>query len=264
MPEYIRGQDLTGMQFGDLFAERRATPEECEGRRYYFWCRCSCGKSKAIYGGSLRSGASMTCGHKRAAYFRVHGLSGRPEISIRGAMIQRCHKVGSQGYERYGARGVVVCARWRKSFADFYADMGPRPESEASAVISEYSIERIDNNGHYSCGKCKQCKENGWPANCKWATREEQNRNKRNSHYVTCNKRTLTVSEWSRETGLGSDVITDRIENGWPIEVALSTPPGGGIALRLRDSEGKFVANSGREWIFDGHGYHIRNKTPTT
>jgi hypothetical protein len=53
----------------------------------------------------------------------------------------------------------------------FYEDMGPRPEGT--------SLDRKDNDGNYSCGKCDECKRNGWKANCRWATRLVQLLNKR-------------------------------------------------------------------------------------
>jgi hypothetical protein len=81
-------------------------------------------------------------------------------------------------YKYYGARGIKICERWRTSFEAFFEDMGPRP---ANTILAAYSLDRIDNDGNYSCGKCEECIANGWPANCRWATGSEQSLNKRDS-----------------------------------------------------------------------------------
>lgn len=78
----------------------------------------------------------------------------------------RCFDKNNNGYQNYGGRGITVCARWlgEAGFANFYADMGPRP-------TPQHSLDRIDNDGNYE------------PGNCRWATRSQQTQNRRPSPF---------------------------------------------------------------------------------
>lgn len=76
-------------------------------------------------------------------------------------MIERCERPAHIGYKYYGARGIKVCRRWRKDFAAFLADMGPKPSPR-------HSLDRHpDQSGDYR------------PGNCRWATPAEQRANQR-------------------------------------------------------------------------------------
>lgn len=74
-------------------------------------------------------------------------------------MIQRCYNKNNQIYKYYGDRGIVVCDRWMESFDNFVDDMG-----ESTPGLT---LDRIDVNGNYEAD------------NCRWATKAEQNKNKR-------------------------------------------------------------------------------------
>jgi hypothetical protein len=126
-----------------------------------------------------------------------------PEYRSWALLRGRCLSVNNPKYPSYGGRGITVCAAWT-SFAQFLADMGERPSAD-------HSIDRIDNNGPYS------------PENCRWATRSQQARNKRNTWMITCNGETRPAVEWAEMAGIGTGTIRVRLKRGWSLEKAIST-----------------------------------------
>ncbi len=59
--------------------------------------------------------------------------------------------------------------------------------------------------------------------NCRWASRTDQNRNRRNTTLLTLNGETACISEWSERTGISSANISNRLRIGWSVERALTT-----------------------------------------
>lgn len=97
------------------------------------------------------------------AFKPVHGMTKTPEHRSWREMLSRCYNQNNDRYSRYGGRGIMVCERWRYSFVNFFADMGKRPAWK--------TLDRRDNDGDYT------------PDNCRWATREEQQQNTRQTKY---------------------------------------------------------------------------------
>ncbi|MCJ2019916.1 hypothetical protein MKK84_21180 [Methylobacterium sp. E-065] len=143
----------------------------------------------------------MTC--YRHGHAPRGGIS--PEYQVWAQLIGRCTNPKHSKYPSYGGRGITVCDQWRSSFAAFLADMGLRPSPQ-------HSIEREDNDGPYS------------RANCRWATKDEQNRNKRSNRYFEINGQRLCLADVARLAKLPLNTFRMRLEHGWPLEKAFSTP----------------------------------------
>ena len=141
-------------------------------------------------------------------YSDSHGQSKKgketPAYRSWSSMKSRCLSKKSTSYDRYGALGISVCERWM-SFENFYADMGDRPEGT--------SLDRIDNSGNYE------------PGNCRWATRVEQQSNRRCTVKIDCFGKSLTAYQWAKELGMSVATVIRRINDGMPPELAFTTPP---------------------------------------
>lgn len=100
----------------------------------------------------------------RRRYLSEDRASGRTSWQ---AMKARCYNPNNNRFKYYGGQGVRVCERWRTSFANFIADMGPRPSLR-------HTIDRYpETDGDYE------------PGNCRWATHKEQaNNQRRGNQYV--------------------------------------------------------------------------------
>jgi hypothetical protein len=187
-------------------------------------------------------------------------------------MISRCYDNKTESFHRYGGRGIVVCERWRNSFEAFYEDMGPRPQGGGTRR-ADYSLDRIDNDGHYSCGKCDECIRNCWPANCRWATMYEQLANKSSAciRMYTHNGVTKPMTNWAADLGLTRERMRQRINqceaHGVDISEAITTPAGEAMPsfrnwgnrnkFRVAQRNAKMVKD---EW-FDGNVHVLQKGT---
>ena len=211
MPRLV---DLTGQRFGRLVVQRRG---DCysNGRGTRWVCLCDCGVSKQIFGEHIKRGLSTSCGCylKEVAgdQNRTHGKAGKcSEYNIWCGIKARCLNPNDSHFVDYGGRGIKICDRWSDSFENFLADMGERPSIR-------YSIDRYpDNDGNYE------------PDNCRWATRREQNNNRRDNIVVSFNGEKMSLSDAVRAAGSVVSQHTAYMrfaQYGWSVDRAVSTVP---------------------------------------
>lgn len=78
-------------------------------------------------------------------------------------MKTRCYNPNCSSFAYYGAQGVTVCASWRNNYPRF------RTWAISHGYAPGLTLERRKNHGGYS------------PNNCRWTTRKEQSRHRRNT-----------------------------------------------------------------------------------
>ncbi len=208
MPAFI---DLVGKIFGRLTVLKYISKDKWGSSRWL--CKCDCGKEKIIQGDHLRSKATQSCGCLKmerilqANTKHGHYKNGKESQihKIWNGIIQRCTNPKNSSYKYYGGRGIIVCKEWLK-FENFLEDMNEPP-------TKKHTLDRIDNDGNY-------CKEN-----CRWATRQQQARNRRNNRLETFNGKTQYLMEWAKEYNILCDTLWTRLYRlHWSIEKALITP----------------------------------------
>jgi hypothetical protein len=213
IPRRIEPGSLIGQSFGRLIVES-VTGKKSNGHAL-MGCQCKCGNFKIVAIHSLLQGHSKSCGCLRREMTAAKNVERTTHGHSRGGicsseyktwcgMIQRCHNPNDKSYPDYGQRGIRVYQQWRESFEKFIADMGLKPSRF-------HSIDRIHNDGNYE------------PGNCRWATDEEQGRNRSVNHVIECRGKAHTLIEWSEITGLTPDCIAKRFKYGWSAERALFT-----------------------------------------
>lgn len=202
-----RAHDHTGEKYGKLTVLR---PVYLDGLLRWE-CECECGKRTYAKGSSLKRRVSCGCeqhkprtGIENAHY--KHGAVGTRLYSIYTGMLKRCRQPSTNGYERYGGRGIRVCEEWKgeHGFEHF------RDWANANGYSEDLTLDRIDTNGNYE------------PENCKWSTREEQCNNRRNNVWLEYNGERHTMAQWAKILGIPVATVNCRKSKGWSDEKVLT------------------------------------------
>lgn len=203
--------DITNQRFSRLVAIKPLLERNVRNQIQWL-CKCDCGKFTTTDVNHLRSGTTKSCGclsrdliAKRNKENATHGMSKTLIYNNWNGMIQRCHNPNDMHYKDYGARGIVVCDRWKNSFEDFFSDMGEKPSKY-------HTLERKDVNGNYE------------PNNCIWATPKTQANNRRNNVKYFYKGEQLGARELAEKYNLNPNFLIYRLKNNWPIDLAIETP----------------------------------------
>lgn len=209
--EYIKNEKI-----GNLVFLNRVESENKKRPIANFLCEC--GKEFVSRIDAVKSLKTKSCGCQKLRFMSEnlsrhgHAQNGKrsPEYFSWQGMHARCKNPKHQNYERYKQLGVTVCEEW-DSFDKFLEDMGLKPSPE-------HTIDRIENTKGY------------YKDNCKWSTRKEQQRNKRNTTFVTYKEQTKSVPEWAEILGFSLATLYNRIVKlEWDVEKAFTRPTQSGV-----------------------------------
>jgi hypothetical protein len=201
--------NLVGKKFGPLLVLGEAASKGAKG---YWEVLCDCGKiaTKAANELLRKNRPIRGCCHQctisrnlLASQRTTHGMSGTPLYIAWRNLLDRTQNPKCLQYKNYGGRGIQVCERWQKDFGAFLRDMGGSWEAGLD-------IDRTDNDQGYS------------PENCRWVSRKENNRNKRNNI-----RREDFPADWreqAQRVGLKWSTLHYRIHQGWSWEEIIKTP----------------------------------------
>ncbi len=200
----MKRAELIGKRFGMLVVIKDtgiSRPRKLQ-TEHIFLCKCDCGRFKEIPEYTLRVVKSCGCLKYRHPDSLAHARVDR----IYQAMKDRCYNPNFFRYDRYGGRGIKICAEWlsdRQNFFDWAFTHG---------YEDGLTIDRIDNDKGYD------------PSNCRWVTRKVQANNTSVTRIVEYKGKTYTLSELSEICGIKRRTIKYRIDHGWTIDDAVNIP----------------------------------------
>ena len=199
---------LTKQKFGRLTVIKRIENDKHGKSRWL--CKCDCGNEIQVVGIDLKSGHTQSCGclQKEALLKRTikHNMSKSRIHRIWSRMKSRCYNEKVVEYKNYGGRGIIIYDEWKNNFMSFYN------WSINNGYSDDLTIDRINNDGNYE------------PSNCRWISNEQQQKNKRNNHFLTYKETTMCMAEWEKIKGFKKGLIKSRLKLGWTIEQAIETP----------------------------------------
>ncbi len=93
---------------------------------------------------------------------------------------QRCYNKSNKDYNDYGGRGILMDKRWVNDFMAFFNHVGLAPSKD-------HWLDRIKNNRGYGYN------------NVRWATVDEQQRNKRNNVWIEHDGKRMVAADRAKQ-----------------------------------------------------------------
>lgn len=190
--------NLRGEKIGHLEVIKRIYGAKGKRPRWLVKCNAKgCGKEIRVSHNRLidKQNPKTHCGCQRGGLPKKY----KKEYHAWWDAHHRCHNTNHPSYKGYGAKGIRMCARWRKSFEHFIEDMGAVPEGQ--------SLDRINPHGKYE------------KKNCRWATDKEQARNKKDTKFVEHHKtgEQIPAAAYAEELGVTYQQLRNRLidEGKW-------------------------------------------------
>lgn len=200
--------DFIGRKLGQLTILSKCEPSHTG--HTCFMTKCDCGNYKKVVAYRLLNGTTQSCGCKKKLLdenrFKTHALSKHPLYSVWLNMNRRCDYEKGNRFYRYGGRGITVCDQWKKNFVAFYE------WSVNNGWAVGLELDRRENSGIYE------------PSNCRYVTREVNANNKDYNRMYVVNGERLSLTQLSKKYGINKACLFARVNYGWTIERALSTP----------------------------------------
>lgn len=193
---------------------------------------------------------------------KTHGKSGTAVYKQWILMVRRCHAPESDNYKYYGARGIAVCSLWRESLEEYefyiaqlphYGEAGYsldridndgnyEPGNVRFSTMSE-QLRNTRRTRLFTFAGKTQCvtawsEELGIPVTTLyqrltsgWSVEEmfstpiyEKGMGTRRSRMITYQGITKCLLAWSEQYGVRYTTLIQRLDNGWTVERALTTP----------------------------------------
>lgn len=189
--------DITGQRFSSLTVKEIVDKTFCVAT-------CDCGTETKVRINNIKRGHTRSCGCLGKDNALRHGVVRRNKriYQIWTGMMDRCYNESNPHYRNYGGRGIGVADRWH-DVRNFEADVAP-------TYVVGLSIDRTDNDKGYG------------PDNFRWATKSEQQNNRRVNRRIETPKGIMTIAQAAQAFGIKDHTLRNRLSKGWPVVRALT------------------------------------------